>query len=373
MFIVFTLVGISIILVAEFFYLKNLVPRAFAFWSLDLSKKGVKAARIIVTVTLLFCSVLVFSIVGMAVLHFLAISAIVDLLCLVIRLISKKNPQGLKFISSSCIVPVILCAIVIVYGYVNMHNVIKTEYTVDIQKDLSREYKVAFVSDIHTGISLNNEKIQKMCEEINAQRPDILLLGGDIVDESTTKEEMKNVFLQLSKIKSTYGTYFVFGNHDTMKFGQSAKDSFTKEELESTITSLGITVLTDDTVSIGDEILLLGRLDASFRGDNQEKRASLDAITKGLDKEKTWLLLDHQPREYDISKSVGIDLEISGHTHGGQIWPAGLVTTLIAPNEMNYGYKSDGSFHAIVSSDVASWGFPIKTAKPCEYLIVTIK
>lgn len=370
MFIVFTLVGISIILVAEFFYLKNLVPRAFAFWGLDLSKTGVKAARITVTAVLLFCSVLVFSIVGMSVLHFLAIFAIVDLLCLAIRLIIKKNPQGLKFISSSGIVPIILCTVVIVYGYVNMHNVIKTEYTVDSQKDLSREYKVAFVSDIHTGISLDSAEIQKMCEEINEQKPDILLLGGDIVDESTTKEEMKDVFLRLSKIKATYGTYFVYGNHDTMNFGGG---SFTKEELESTVTSLGITILTDDTVSIGDEILLIGRLDASFRGNKQEKRANLEAITKGLDKEKTLLLLDHQPREYEDAKSAGIDLIISGHTHGGQIWPAGLVTTLIAPNEMNYGYKADGSFHAIVSSGVAGWGFPIKTAKPCEYLIVTIK
>lgn len=370
MFIVFTLVGISIILVSEFLYLKNLIPRAFAFWGLDLSKKGVKAARIVVTVILLFCSVLVFSIVGMAVLHFLAISAIIDLCCLIARLIAKKNPKGLQFISSSGIVPIILCAVVIVYGYVNMYNVIKTEYMVDLQKDLSREYKVAFVSDIHTGISLSSDEIQKMCEEINEQKPDLLLLGGDIVDESTTKEEMKDVFLHLSKIKTTYGTYFVYGNHDTMKLGRG---SFTKEELESTITSLGITILTDDTISIGDDILLIGRLDASFRDESKEMRASLSSLTKDLDKEKMLFLLDHQPREYEAAKSEGIDLIMSGHTHGGQIWPAGIVTTLIAPNEMNYGYETDGTFHAIVSSGVAGWGFPIKTAKPCEYLIVTIK
>ena len=96
-----------------------------------------------------------------------------------------------------------------------MNHIDQTEYNMTTQKIGNDSYKVIFISDTHYGTIQNPQLLKDSISRINDIKPDIVILGGDIVDERTSNLEMKEVFKELSKINSTYGTYYVFGNHDT--------------------------------------------------------------------------------------------------------------------------------------------------------------
>ena len=373
MFIAIIIVALLLVLAGEFFYLRSLVGRILAYWGADVSRKSIKIIKYSIIAIFLGVSAFLFTVPGLICLHIILAAGFLDLLCLLIRKIIKKNPRVIKFITASAILPIIIGVSMVIYGYINMHNVVATEYTVTTEKPLGRDYKIAFLSDMHTGVSLDMEEIKAVCDEIGARELDALLLGGDIVDESTTKEEMEQIFSLFGNIKTKYGIYFVYGNHDIPRHPDLDSGDFSAQELERAITSQGIIVLEDEVAVLGEDITLIGHRDASFRGNEEiSERESIENLIKLTDKSKFSLLLDHQPREYDSCKAAGVDLIVSGHTHAGQIWPAGWVTTLIAPNDQNYGHEVDGGFNAIVSSGIAGWAFPIKTEKRAEYLIITI-
>lgn len=373
MFFALIIGAIVLVLTVEFFYLRNLISRILAYWGADTSQKNIKIIKYVIILAMMGITAPLLTVVGMIGLHIVLASMVIDLICLIIRLIIKKDPRILKFVAVSGILPIVIGVSMVLYGYINMHSVDATEYTVKTEKVLGRDYKVAFLSDLHLGVSLDLEGIKEVCDEISAHDPDILVLGGDIVDESTEKDAMKQMFALMGGVKTKYGVYFVYGNHDIPRHPELDSGEFSAADLENAIISAGITILTDDVVEIGGEITLIGHRDASFRGDdNADKRESIENLMKQADKNKFALLIDHQPREYDLAKNAGVDLVVSGHTHAGQIWPSGWVTTLIAPNEQNYGHEVDGHFNTIVSSGIAGWSFPIKTEKHAEYLIITI-
>lgn len=116
--------------------------------------------------------------------------------------------------------------------------------------------------------------------------------------------------------------------------------------------------------------MLVGRAD---RGDGNFIRKNITALTKGLDKNKQWIVLDHQPCEYSEVKKAGGDIILSGHTHAGQILPIGLISPMLHMNDLNYGYVKEGNLNEIVTSGIAGWGYPIRTEKHSEYVIINIK
>ena len=126
----------------------------------------------------------------------------------------------------------------------------------------------------------------------------------------------------------------------------------------------------DASVIINDEIHIIGREDSGYRGE----RAEIYALLSNVDQGDYILVLDHQPKEYKENTSSGTDLLLSGHTHGGQLWPANLLMEIIKFNDATYGkYELDEDSCAIVTSGLAGWGFPIKTAAPAEYVIINLR
>ena len=91
-----------------------------------------------------------------------------------------------------------------------------------------------------------------------------------------------------------------------------------------------------------------------------------------VDQERYYIVADHQPRDMDENASAGYDLMLSGHTHAGQMWPVGLFTTLFDRGTVNYGQKSFGDMELIVSSGMAGWGYPLRTGKHSEFVVVNI-
>ncbi len=312
---------------------------------------------------------------AIVILHVAAFELLMKLVCLIVRKAAgNKYDSGFavwKKVYGISIIPIVLTAVFMLYGLWNMNNVIETSYTVYTDKDIREEgYRVALIADVHFGVSLDIDELYEKCDEISGKGVDIVVLDGDIVDNSTTTEEMHAVFDAFGGIESKYGVFYTFGNHDRpMRLLDSP---FTGEELIRTIEENGITILEDEVYEVTDDLVLIGRADKSM--ENGKGRLSISELLKDMDHEDFLLTLDHQPNQYKENGETGTDLLLSGHTHGGQLFPVNLIMEIIPFNDGVYGeYAIDGDTTAIVTSGFAAWSYPVKTAAPSEYVIIDIK
>ena len=199
---------------------------------------------------------------------------------------------------------------------------------------------------------------------MQAQNPDVVVITGDFVDDDSSKEDMLAACKALGKLKTTYGVYFIYGNHDE---GYFRSGTFTPRELVDALTANGVRILEDETVLIDDRFYLVGRKDRSARN-----RLSMEELTKDLDASKYMLVLDHQPTDFEAEAASRVDLTLCGHTHGGHVFPAGLVGTWFGGNDLCYGkeVREDSTF--IVSSGISGWALPFKTGCISEIVVIRV-
>ena len=176
---------------------------------------------------------------------------------------------------------------------------------------------------------------------------------------------MQQTFQALSTIQNQYGIYYVYGNHDQALY--ASQPAFTPEILKQTIEQNNIHILCDDSIRIQDEITLIGRDDRSHQ------RVSTSDLLQNVSSDDFLLLMDHQPVELDTNNQLQIDLQVSGHTHGGQMFPVGILSEWLGFGEMNYGYRQLSHMQVVVSSGIAGWGYPLRTGSQSEYLIINIQ
>jgi hypothetical protein len=276
----------------------------------------------------------------------------------------------LRFLYASGLVPVLILALVFSYGFSNMWYIREQQYTVTTVKQVS-DYRIALLTDIHYGTIQAASVVQDMADRISEQKPDLVILAGDIVEEGTSKEEMQEIFRVLGNIDNTYGCYYVYGNHDKQPY--TTDRTYTDEELEQAIQGSGIQILKDQYVKIGDDLILAGRDDAAWG--NTSGRKSTEELLSGISeeekKERYVIVADHQPIESEENSGAGVDLQLSGHTHAGQIWPIGYFTEMAGT--LNYGEYLRGQCKVAVSSGVAGWGYAFRTQEHCEYVTVQLK
>lgn len=366
--------GLAVIFfICIFGYLQLFSRRICKTFEFPLSEKRVKLIRLLLSASLSALAVLFF---GYGIV-FLLYMAVADVLISVIYAISlkfgdkeKKNFRLWRKVFGSGALQLVISLIIIILGYFNFNNIVKTEYTVFTDKSIREEgYKVAFISDVHFGISLDLQELSEVCKEISLENPDVVILGGDIVDNNTPAESLRDMFEAFGEIESNYGVYYIFGNHDRPM--RMAESEFSENELTSAIEDAGIEILSDEVKEINDDFALIGRNDRGFDG---RMRKDIDALISKTEKERFILNLDHQPTEYEKNGKAGVDLIISGHTHGGQVWPIDIMDEIFKFNEANYGCVDiNRDTKAIVSSGLAGWGFSVKTSAPAEYVIVNIK
>ena len=300
-------------------------------------------------------------------------SLLMDFINYILKLISKRKDitfNRWNNVYNLGIIPVILTIIILVYGYWNINNIVKKDYTVYTNKAIRAEgYRIAMISDLHYGNVMNKNKLEKACSEIDKVEPDIVVLCGDIVDEKTGLEQMQEAVEILGNIKSKLGIFFVYGNHDDARY--SKIPSYTKEKLKDELISNNIKVLVDQNYNINDDFVIIGRDDEGFS--KEEGRKSSEELISDINKNKFILLLDHQPSEINKNSLLGYDLQLAGHTHKGQIWPIGLISDVFNFNELEYGYKRIGNYGVIVSSGISGWNYPVRTGSKSEYLVIDIK
>jgi len=265
----------------------------------------------------------------------------------------------------------ILSVMALTYGWYLNHNVWKTDYQLTTSKDMN-DLRIVMFADAHIGTTFNGKDFAKHISAMQAENPDIVLIIGDYVDDETTKENMIEATKNLGKLKTKYGTYFVFGNHDKGYYGPEHR-GFTAGDLIKELTDNGITVLRDESVLIDNSFYIIGRRDYSEEKEHKGKRQSIKELTKDLNKSKYMIVLDHQPTEYDKESEAKVDLVLSGHTHGGQLFPFNQVGKWIKANERIYGYEKRQETDFIVTSGISSWAIKFKTGTKSEFVIINLK
>ncbi len=333
---------------ALIFVFSSMGKRAVCLWSLGITL-GLTIGAVI------FSS---YSIWLVFIIHIIVFNLAMRLLNLIFKNFAVWN--GIYRLS---LIPLVLTLGFFTYGYFNMSNTVRTVYHAESDK-LENPLKIALLADVHHGTAGNIGDIRTMAHDINREGVDIAVLCGDIIDEGASIETAKEIFAELGKIETARGVYFVYGNHDCSSYRPNP--NYTRAELEKVITDAGIEILADEYKRITDEVILAGRLDKSM------ERKSVSELLSGADKESFIIVADHQPTDFAEKSTAGVSLQISGHTHGGQIFPVGYINTLISPNEQCYGMEKFGGMISVVSSGVYGWGFPIRTQGHSEWVLIDV-
>lgn len=322
-----------------------------------------KLVVIIILLLIMIPGINIFGIWFLILLHLFEIGIVIEILNLILKKIDLK---GWSFLYNSFSLPILLTFLLFCYGYYNINNIKRVEYNIFTEKNISEKgYKIGFISDIHYGNSLNMEKLEKVVEKLNKENLDFLILGGDIVDEGTTLQGVKEVFKILGKIKNRYGLYFIYGNHDMSRY--TKKPNYILKELKEAIGKENIYILEDKGIDINEDINLVGRKDRIFKN-----KKDSEELIKEVDKNKYIIVVSHQPTDLEKNSKLGYNLQISGHTHNGQIFPFNLLIKFFNLAELIYGQKEFENFNVIVTSGLSGWGYPIRTAGNSEYVIINI-
>ena len=262
----------------------------------------------------------------------------------------------------------ILLSLIITIVYLGIgayldYHVFETRYEIVSDKDIGVDkFRIVQIADSHIGATFDGNGFAKYMDTINKKNADIVVITGDFVDDETTKEDMIVSCKALGKLKTKYGVYFIYGNHDKGYFNYR---NFKDKELREELVKNNVVILEDDVVDINN-IYLIGRLDKTF-----VDRKNIDDLTKNLDKDKYMIDLNHQPNDYDNEKNK-VDLVLSGHTHGGQLFPLGYVGLMMGANDMFYGIKKIDNTTFIVNSGLSDWMIDFKTGTKSEYVIIDI-
>lgn len=261
-------------------------------------------------------------------------------------------------------VAIIFTIIYLSVGWYNAHHIRETHYEVATSKDIESPVRIAAIADSHLGKTLSGKNFAKAMENLQQANPDLVVVVGDYVDDETPKEDMLMACEALGDLETKYGVYFVYGNHDNGYYNYRDFDS---AELAKAIESKGITILRDECVEFPCGITLVGRLDRTFAS-----RKSASEIMEGVDRTSYSIMLDHQPNDYDNETLAAPGMVISGHTHGGHMFPAGILGRLMKVNDKVYGHEKRESTDFIVTSGVSGWAVPFKTGTFSEYVIIDI-
>lgn len=244
--------------------------------------------------------------------------------------------------------------LILIIGNVQYHNKKRQQVSI-LSSKIEKPIRIVGISDLHIGYTISAKEVSKWVSLINAEKPDIVIIAGDIIDNHLRPIIEDSVSDVLNRINAPMGVYACTGNHDLM-FAINEDESFYKNS--------GITLLRDSFINING-ITIIGRDDYT-----NLRREKLDEITQGVDKTSFTILMDHQPTKLNDAVNSGIDFQLSGHTHLGQVFPISLITDAIF--ELSHGYMKKENTHFYTSSGIGIWGGKFRIGTRSEYLVVDI-
>jgi predicted MPP superfamily phosphohydrolase len=217
-------------------------------------------------------------------------------------------------------------------------------------------------SDFHLGSIIGSSRLRSVVDKINRLEPDVVLFPGDIVDETITAREEVRLSAVMRSLRTRLGVFVSPGNHETFAGLDRTLACFR---------NCGMTVLQDQAVRVADAFVLVGRRDPSSlkRG---EKRLPIGEILarEGIDDSLPVVVLDHQPAHLEEAEKAGVALQLSGHTHAGQVFPLNIINRWVW--ELNWGRLRKGATEYYVSSGVGTWGPPVRTGSWPEIVRIAL-
>jgi predicted MPP superfamily phosphohydrolase len=217
-------------------------------------------------------------------------------------------------------------------------------------------FRIAVVSDIHVGPVLGRGFSQRVVDTINATQPDLIAVVGDLVDGSV--ENLTPAVEPLARLRARHGTYFVTGNHEYISGA---------EQWVEKVRDLGLRPLENARTELPG-FDLAGVND--IRGEEEGQGPDFDKALGDRDRSRTAVLLAHQPVVIEDAVRHGVDLQLSGHTHGGQLWPGSLLAELANPTVA--GLERYGDTQLYVSRGAGAWGPPVRVGAPSDITVVEL-
>lgn len=289
------------------------------------------------------------------------------------RLKDRRWVSSEKTFLASGSVCVLLIALVCVGGHFHAKEIHVTRYETTVHKDGGRldDLHIALLGDLHLGYSVGPDMMEQMVEKVNACAPDIILIAGDIFDNDYDAiEEPERIVEILRGLKSRYGVYAVYGNHDVAEpiIGgftfSSGKKKVSDERMDRFVEECGFCLLRDEAALIADSFYLFGRPDERRPGRGIGERMTPAELMRTMDAERPVIVLEHEPKHLGELADAGVDIHLAGHTHDGQFFPFNLVMKLVFENSC--GILQKGDMTSIVTSGVGVYGPDMRVGTDAE-------
>lgn len=315
-------------------------------------------------------------------LYMLIAVGICDLIRLILKIVLKDKYMSIDKMCKkiSNVIVVLFTLMMSIYGISNAHNLQISKYDIETDKiSAVQDINVVLISDLHLGYNVGTKEMINMVDKINSLNPDVVVMAGDLFDnEYEALDNPEELATILSGIKSKYGNYAVYGNHDiqekilcgfTFSWGKNKGEVVSTKEMDEFVTKSGFTFLYDDYIKINDEngetvAYIYGRPDYEKPNFGNSTRKEPKYITKEINNDNYIICVDHEPRELNELAEAGVDLDLNGHTHNGQVWPGTYTINLFWDNA--YGLKYYGDMADIVTSGVGLFGPNMRTGCKAE-------
>lgn len=271
------------------------------------------------------------------------------------HLIPKSFMFGSRLGTASIL---ILVVAIFIYGYFNYERKERVQLNVETAKPLKRPLRVVMMSDLHLGYHNTRADFHKWVSDIMAENADLILIAGDVIDGSIRALLEQDMVTEFRRLKVP--VYACLGNHEYYS-GRKEAIQFYKDA--------GIHLLVDEAEEVelrGDTILLIGRDDRV-----NENRKSVKELLSGFSNNRYVILLDHQPYHLEEAEQAGVDFQLSGHTHYGQVWPISWIEEAIY--EKAFGALKKGDTQYYISSGIGIWGAKFRIGTRSEYVVADIR
>lgn len=273
-------------------------------------------------------------------------------------IVSKEVRTRYSFRFYTLFFIIIISAATVVGGAINLNTIRVSRYQITVPKRSSdlKNLRVAFVADFHIQQSTNPHFVEQFARKVNALKPDIMLYGGDIIEGRDENRVPEVILSTLQKIQTKYGAFGVLGNHES--YGSRGNGTFYEKA--------NIKLLRDTILNIDHSFYLAGRNDERFR-----QRKTINEILQNITLDLPIILLDHRPTHLQEVSQTPVNVQFSGHTHNGQLFPINYIIHKMY--ELSWGHEKIRNTHFFVTSGLRLWGPPVKTAGKSEIMLVDIK
>lgn len=302
---------------------------------------------------------------------------IADLLRVILKRMKRINQEKLRsrktFVLTGT-VSIVIITLLSVWGMIHARIIHTTEYEVTVDKNAGtlESLDVVLLADLHMGFSVDSRQIADMVEKVNAQHPDLVVIAGDIFDnEYEALDDPEYLISLLKSMESKYGVYACYGNHDIKEkilagftFSKKGEVKASDPRMDEFLEKADIQLLHDKGVLIDDSFYLYGRPDYHRPGRGIEERKTPEEITGDMDHSKPIIIIDHEPKELQELADAGVDLDLCGHTHDGQMFPGNLTINFMWENAC--GYLQKDQMHNIVTSGVGVFGPNMRVGTKAE-------